>query len=510
MMTVGGNPVRAEHRLLARRIRLGGLLVAMLMTMALAAGVSGNAYAQLSSQVTVTNSGAIQGGSLETFAEGQKGDQAALYDVAGPLTLLGQYSAGGILGSLLAPSGNAISPVDGHVYVTDSYTTGPGLVLVFSPSASGNSAPEQIIYDESMVISPNGVAFDVGNAHPTVYGAGKKSAVSSGGLWPGNAAPSIETEGDVYVASLFPELTYEGKACSYGSITEFLRTDGTPSTAGAFPAPSTPVFGIQGCGTALVGPVGLFVDETVLDLCVGEVECASASNCTAAAAALCETGEVFPYWPTRRIWAVNRFAGFVTIYAPEFAWDLGVADCNGSNICNEPPLGGFFYTTEGDGDTTTPNYIALDQPETRAFITDLTGGAGNAKHPHGRVKTFDLLNYPSGVCLYEFESGGNYYCSDSYGPFVVGEPAGDLSGTATKLYMPLGIGAQTDGEDNVTLFVANANANTVEQFGPNPTGDIPATAKLQGGHTKLNQPAGLAVPPVPFAGGVVITGDKMK
>jgi len=485
MMSVGGYRLGVTHRLFARRIRLRSLLVALLAATALAAGVGGNAYAQLGSQVTVVNSGAIQGGSLETFGAGQAGNEFALLNVIGPLTLLGQYSAGGILGSLISPSGVAISPVDEHIYVTDSYAAllgAAGQVLVFSPTANGNSAPEQIIYDPGLVADPNGVAFDVG-----------KPATS--------APPSIDTEGDVYVANSLPILP---GTCAVGSIAEFSRTDGTVPAPGAFPGPSAPKFVIQGCSTLLFEPVGLFVDETVIDACLASLpghpfvlgpKCASATNCTVAAGTLCATTPFVFAVPTRRIWAVNRAAGFIGIYAPELAHFLGADDCTG-NVCNEPPVGGFVSTVEGAGDPSTPNYLALNQSESKVYVTDITGGAGGPKAKKGRVKTFDTLNIPD--CLVPVTISGSTYCEVAEFPFTFGVFDSELSGKATKLYMPMGIGALTEGGGSAALFVANVMANTVLEFGPDPSGDTPPNVIVRGGHTRLNQPAGLALPPVPF------------
>ncbi|MHB8381631.1 MAG: hypothetical protein ACYDC3_04730, partial [Candidatus Binataceae bacterium] len=334
MMNEGGFGLGRLAR--ACRSRLGGwlplagvLIVVAMFALSYGARVWAGG-ATLPTQVSVANSGAILGGSEETFAAGSKPHSKPLF-----------YNAGLAGGA----AGIAINPFTLHLFV--ALNTG-NAVLGFSPTATGKVAPEQpIIGPATGLDTPSGVAFDAD--------AGPVSIDSTGEIYVANTLPLIcKTTPAASCTGASPDL------CAIGSV-EIFASDAVSN--------ATPLVTIKGCGTALFGPVGIYAEESTVNLCVASATCpptAPSAPDPTGAGALCACNKannlLIPI-PTRRIWVVNRFAGFVSIYTPEFDEALGIPGDA------QPPVGGFFYTTL-DGlapasaggkstDVTEPNYLAV-------------------------------------------------------------------------------------------------------------------------------------------------------
>ena len=411
--------------------------------------------------LVVANDGALWGGSIATFSAGSKGNSAPKY-----LNILLNDVAQQF-------SGVAVSPKTGENFVVESF----GLaVLEFSPTANARKLPQsrpQVIIDgdNTGLVFPEGVAFD------------------------SKQDPIVDTSGQFYVANNCSTLPKSGNYCSSMMCTTSPdEIDGkvTVFNAGAR-GNAAPNLTIEGCNTSLGGPIGIFVDEATVSVCIGSA---------ATAADLCNpaNGNVIVPVPTRRIWVVNDEAvdnnpddlafGTVTIYAPELAFVLSLSNCadnpqTGQPVCDEAPLGGMF-STAGEGDTpdftSIPQFIAVNQDESSAYVTDAD---------FGRVKAFDLTSAPN--CM-TTDAGGN--CRVAIDKYITGAYRASIFGRHTLLKSPLGVSVKSTAEGD-ELFVADLR-NRILEFGPQAAlngGDLAPIAQLKGGRTRLNEPIGVAVSP---------------
>ena len=323
------------------------------------------------------------------------------------------------------------------------------------------------------MVYPSGIAFDT-MAHPT-----------------------LDTTGQIYVTNNCSSIDSTGLCISQKCTSSKFEVDGSVTVYDADAEQNAaPNLTIEGCNTLLGSPLGIFVDEATVNVCTGTA---------ATAADLCNPSSVSAIVPvpTRRIWVVNAegvdnaypdstFA-YVSVYAPELAAFLGVSNCapnssTGKPVCNEPPVAGIFSTAAGNGDASLPQFMAINETEATAYITDLD-------IRFGKLKAFNLV--PTAECL-SMDSNGN--CKLAVSPFVSANFRSSLSGPRTSLYNPVGVSTiSTAAGDEV--FVANLRANSFVEFGPGVAlngGDVAPLALIKGGRTKLNEPVGVAISPPPL------------
>jgi hypothetical protein len=502
MMTVGGNPFQIARPSRAQRFWLRDWLPvagAMLGAAIFAMGVSSSAWARpsgpLATTVWVANGGAFNAGSLETFAAGTKRNTPPLYRDVGPDTLLQSFPGSPFLAT--APAGVALSPDSDHVSVVGSLVNA---VLTFTPTANGDTAPETVLAGpDTLLGTPNGdtyglspLYFDAHNQNQGVIGTFNELYVTNiASVFPLPPSP-VGTPTPVVAAS----------------ITEY------PEGANGDYIPDEVIGGDPGV-TVLYEPIGIYVDTTTIELCIG-----AADNATD----LCNSPELSFNFPTRRVWVVQPALGLVTIYVPEAACNIsailfapGAPWCAGSsgnpalqgNVLQQPPLGGVFPTTvDGlfppiDGGTSTDptnaNFIAVQQfsstPE--VYITDLAGGF----HGHGRIKFFS--SFPIDECLVTDTTGA--ICEVALRGVQYALPDGTIEGRKAMLGKPMGIAAEPvslPGTNNQSssftdnLFVTNIDRNNIVQFSSTERGNVRPDAYIQGKKTKMNQPTGIGIVPV--------------
>jgi hypothetical protein len=490
----------------ARCIGIWRLLIAIgVAVIATIAHVSTASAGQgLDRSVVVVNSRGVLSGSVETFAAGSNKNRTPQFNDI----LRGGKSNGGFP-ILMMGSGVAVSPATGLNFVASG---GTNAVLGFLPTLNGiNLPPDQMIS-----------SFD-----PLCNNFGIDLCTPDGVAFNSMANPSFDTPEQLYVANLGPPLVdTAGNACGAGSIAV------SDSSANGVISPNLLIYGCNDppiYGLSLADPVGLFVDEATVDLCLG-----SADN----AMDLCDPSsgnQIMPV-PTRRIWELSRkmlsadwqrlnfaetptfFGGNVSVYTPELADvidALGLAPsvtgrasfCDSNNFCNEPAFGGLFFTTtdglppdelpppqcpSSDGsscDLTNPDYLAVNTAETAAYVTDIDGGFRN----RGRVKSFALSD--GGPICWGFDAVGD--CTLAVKESVNGVYTGAIEGQHTTLNLPMGIGVATvAGGDE--LFVTNVNADSLVEFGPGASGDAAPIASVRGRQTGMIQPAGIALTPPPL------------
>jgi hypothetical protein len=479
-MTQGRDGIALAHVWALKLVRVArrlSLVAAVLAIAALVAGTSGTSYAQSQSKktdtmsrgpsledtVVVSNYGAVFDGSLETFLAGARHASAPKFRIAGPNTLLGASTGG---------AGDSVSSVDAHIAVAvpidffDLSGCGPfgqpaaapaygtGFVEIFSPTANGNSAAENII------CSPN-FAFGAPNTTGVFYPQGVAFESPYDGVNPGQDV--------VAVANMFPEVygPDSGEAAcapvdgvpgvSLGTITEYTRSSLTPGYANVAPmgggftvdalnpfslAPYTQNATIGGCLSLLAGPAGLAFDYSGYLFVV--------NNAGFDAAALGEAPR------------------FMTVYAPGSSGDVFPT----ANI-------GFIGPTAGD----------LLQPVAAAVVSGPVGGSG---YPEDVVYVTDSADNSIKI----FNPFTNFDETDF---FFDGELLGVIQGPNTHLKSPMGIAIDADDS---AMYVVNAQANSLEMFTefPSTGGDIPPTLIISGGNSRMNLPAGVALPvftPVP-------------
>jgi DNA-binding beta-propeller fold protein YncE len=451
----------------ARRL---SVVAAVFMIAALVAGtVSTSHAAGLNDTVVVTNNGSLFAGSLATFPAGS-GTHAHLrpqFLVKGSNTFLG--ASGG-------PTGDAVSSLDHHIavaipldFLAITAPLGPpvgcgpfgqpaaaplfgtGLVELFSPSSTGNSAPE------AEICSPN---FAVGAFNTTgiFYPQGVAFESPFDGITP--AGHEI-----LAVANEFPQVTQDSAICAgamltpvaLGTITEYDRSAFTPGLNNVPPTPNNPISAINpftlvpytqnssigGCLTSLAGPVSVAFDENGFLFVVN-----NAGKFAAALAAL-----------------------------PRF---VSVFQQNAASTPNPPFSTGDVFPlaligiagTETAGDVIQPvgvTVLTMGFEDDLAFVTDVGDNS---------IKIFNPFTNPNALIGFAF----------------AGELVGTIHGGATKLKAPEGIALSADGD---TLYVVNNTADSLSEFTDVPSieggGNIAPTLIIQSNRSKLNLPVGVAV-----------------
>lgn len=492
-MTQGRDGISLAHARALKLMRVArrlSLAAAVLVIAALVAGTAGTSYAKskkntpaanrLEDTVVVSNYGAVFDGSLETFLAGAGHNAGPALRVTGPKTNLG---------SSTGAAGDSVSSLDAHIAVAipidffditgcgpfgqpaNAPAYGTGLFEIFGPTATGNSAPENIICSPNFafgapnttgVFYPQGVAFEspydgvnpghdivaVANQFPVVYGPDSGQAACApahSNIEPTKHHPGVCGAGPI------------GPGTSLGTITEYDRLTLAPGLDNVEPfnnnpvdalnpfslAPYTQNATIGGCLSLLAGPAGVAFDQT---------------------------GYLF---------VVNN-AGFdafdlscapryVTVYAPGAAGDAFPT-----------ALMGLFGATAGsfakpDGSSTQPIAAAVlsgpinpdtGYPEDIVYVTNMADNS---------IKTFDPFT--------NFDSG-NF--------FFDGQQLGTISGPHTKLRGPEGIAIDAAGD---ALYVVSSDNNSLEMFTdfPSTGGDIPPTLIVSGPHSKMNLPVGVAL-----------------
>jgi hypothetical protein len=504
MMTVGGNPFQIARPSRAQRFRLRDWLpgaCAILGAAIFAMGVSSNAWAKksgpLATTVWVANGGAFNAGSLETFAAGSKKNTKPLYRNVGPETLLQSFPGSPFLAT--GPAGVALTPDSpGHVSVVGQLINA---VLTFSPTANGDTPPETVLAGpDTLLGTPGG---DTYGPSPYYFDSHSQAVVSYyNELYVTNIASVFPLPSPLPSSAPTPVVA--------ASITEY------PEGADGDYVPDE-VIGGDPAVTVLFEPVGIYVDTTYYDLCIGV-----ADNATD----LCDYPELFFEDYTRRVWVVQPAIGLVSLFVPDAACSISAILfspfapwCPGgsfnpalqSNVAEQPPLGGTFFTTE-DGltpaalggtsaDPTEPNFLAVQQyaslPE--VYITDLLGGF----HGQGRIKFFYTV--PFDQCLVpELATDGVTVigCLVATRGGLFGIPDGTIEGRKAMLGKPMGIasmpimapaaGSQSSSYDD-NLFVTNIDRNNIVQFSSTERGNISPDAFIRGKHAKMNQPTGIGI-----------------
>ncbi len=267
------------------------LVAAVIAIAALVAGTAGTSYAKSKKKVThtgmgtrledtvvVSNYGAVFGGNLETFAAGAGHSSRPEFWVRGDKTFLSSSSgAGGDAVSSQIDNEIAVAiPIDffdltgcgpfGQPASAPAY--GTGLVELFSRTANGNSAAENII------CSPN-FAFGAPNITGVFYPQGVAFESPYDGVNPGTDI--------VAVANMFPEVDQDATICaslglptvSLGTVTEYDRWTLAAGVDNVPPFYNNPVSAINpftsapyiqnttigGCLTAMAGPAGVTFDD---------------------------------------------------------------------------------------------------------------------------------------------------------------------------------------------------------------------------------------------------------
>jgi hypothetical protein len=427
--------------------------------------------------VVISNYGAAFSGSVSTYVKGSGQKAAPHLQVKGTNTGLGNSSGA---------AHDSVQSVDGHIAVAvpidnfggvdfkgDISGCGPfgagtlfgtGMVEIYSPGATGNSSPENIICSPNVAFGapnitgidfPGGVAFEspfdgfnsgheilaVANNFPVVVGPDFPEAFCAPP--PAGAGMSLGTVTEYDISSLGP-----------GPINNVVPFNNSPVSAinpftGAGPAPQNATIG--GCLTFLLGPEALTFDEFG-DLFVVN----NLGSLTAASAAA---------------------PRFVTIYAGGAAGDafpfLGVIGLlppfDGCVGC--PPLG-IFKQPVGITVASAPDFI-----DSVMYVSD-TGD--------NSIKVFKPFTNPN---------------PDDF--FNQGTLIATIQGGQTKLSSPMGVAFANDD----VLYVVNQTNNSLEMFTDidgiptDPTGvsppvdNIHPTLIVAGKPVKLNQPVGVAVFP---------------
>jgi hypothetical protein len=468
-MTQGRDGISLAH---ARALKLMGvarrlsLVAAMFVIAALVAGTAGTSYAKSKSKkkvntpladrledtVVVSNYGAVFSGSIVTFLEGAGHNAAPKFWIRGTSTNLSSSSGA---------AGDAVSSVDAHIAVTvpidffDLTGCGPfgqpaahpfygsGLAEIFPPTATGNSAPENII------CSPN-FAFGAPNTTGIFYPQGVAFESPYDGFNPGHDIVAVANQFPVVVGPDPGVGACAGGGTSLGTITEYDRSTFTPGLNNVPPINNNPVDALNpfslvpytqnatigGCLSLLAGPAGLTFDQSGYLFVV--------NNAGFDAAAL------------------GAAPRYVTVYAPPLGGDEFPTS-----------LIGLFGPTAGTllqpvAATVASGPIGLSGfPEDIIFVTDTADNS---------IKIFDpFANFDA----------GNF--------FFDGELLGVIKGGKTKLKSPEGIALDAEGD---ALYVVNSDANSLEMFTDFPTsgGNIPPTLIISGPHSKMNLPVGVALP----------------
>lgn len=473
-------------------------LISGVAALALAASTA-TAFAQeIHANVLVTNSALGSGGlggQLLGYSAGQKGTQK-------PTTTLS-----GANNFLIGPSGVAVDLPVGLEGVTSGLAN---LVTFYQLGASGNTGPAAPPFANPKFTPPFPVAF------PLNLDTGIAPQVD-GRVWVSSISPPI-----CAVTAIASCTTTSADICGSGSISRWTVGKPLPDLViGGCPAKGTPA----ALASEVFAPIGLFDDNTQAVLCADSAvtsgpQGACAKKGQTQVSFLDPTKTSNLSLATNRVWAVNSL-GFVSIYLPEVAAALGLeAPTNtafppapATNVfVSEPPLGGFFATTTDNllppplghsSDTTSPKYIAVNEAQTTAFITDTALGARRTKTKgqFGRVKEFALTTVPTfQTCLLPVKTLPTGCALALQNPLILGAFSTSIEGRGTQLNVPQGIVTFTIPGSGDFVMVANTGSNKVTEYPPGASGNTPPDAVLSGPggrvHT-LDQPVGLSLTPVP-------------
>jgi hypothetical protein len=487
----------------ARRL---SVVTAVFAIAALVAGTAGTSYAKphhkgpgLLDTVVVSNNGALFDGSLATFVEGAGHGASPVFLIKGTNTLLGASTGA---------TGDSVSSLDDHIAVAmpldflgltavlgppvgcgpfgqpaASPLFGTGLVEIFSPTATGNSAAENEICSPNFAVgAPNttGIFFPQGVAFESPY---------DGITEPGHEIVAVANEFPL----VFGPDAGEG-ACatsmvcgapvageSVGTITEYDRSLFTPGLNNVAPFNNSPVTAVNpftdlpyspanatigGCLSLLAGPEQLSFDSNGFLFVVnnaGELEA-----------------------------ALGAAPRFINVYAPGSSGDTFPSAVIGFNgTITERTVGqplGVTVLTNGFEDDTM---FITDAGKTSAVLNSececadtpyscCTGtGTGTCPAIPQGIKVFDVFVNPNIVV----------------GFADTGELIGSINGGRTKLKGPKGIALSADGD---TLYVVNNLADSLSMFTDvseiESGGDIAPTLMVQTRASKMNLPVGVALP----------------
>jgi DNA-binding beta-propeller fold protein YncE len=455
----------------ARRL---SVVAAVFAVAALVAGTVSPSYARskakkkgpsgptLLDSVAVTNQGALFSGSLATYSAGTGSQSGPQFLVRGTNSFLS-----------IGPALDSVSSVDSHIavplpadFVALSAPLGPpvgcgpfgptlfgtGLVALFAPTSTGNSAPEVEICSPNFAVGapnttgvffPQGVAFE--NPNDGVNRTGHEFLAVA------NAFPQVVQDTAICAGAMLPP-------AALGTITEYDRSTFVPGLNNIPPSINNPVAAINpftlkpyvqnasigGCLTSLAGPVSLAFDENGFLFVVN-----NAGKFAKALAGLPRFVSVFQQ-------------GAASTPNPPFSrgdvFPLAIIGLAGTQTAGTvlQPVGITVLTMGFENDL--------------AFVTDVGDNS---------IKIFDPFTNPNALIGFAF----------------AGELVGTIHGGSTKLRGPEGIALDADGD---TLYVVNSRADSLEMFTDVPSieggGDIPPTLIVQSPHSKLNLPVGVALP----------------
>jgi hypothetical protein len=492
----------------ARRL---SVVAAMLAIAAFVAGTASSGYAGsgLTDPVTVSNFGGVFAGSLETFPAGAGHNAKPASRAKGGATLLsiGPYSdAVSSQGRIAVPlpfdfvglsaqNPSVQAPINAlfdflHLkppkigcgtfgFPPTSPLFGTGLVGIFSPTATGNAAPESIICAPGFSIGGDGAGLVPGqflNTSGVFIPQGVAFESTFDGVNPGHEILAV---GNVFPEVFGPDSGAGGCAAApfatLGTITEYDMQTLTPGLNNAKPFHNSPVSAINplpatgipprstcpsppfppntgvcytqnttigGCLSSLAGPRSLAFDSNGFLFVVN-----NAPPLTALLAAV-------PH--------------FVTVYAPGASGDAFPVAFISLVSPTAPPPG-----NATSGTLKNPIGIAvatLGFEDDLIFVTDTDNS----------IKIFNVFVNPDGAL----------------GGADTGELMGTIQGPSTKLKNPKGVALSADGD---TLYVVNSSANTLSMFTDIMTktagGDLAPTLTISGSQANLMQPNGAAVFP---------------
>ncbi len=494
-MTQGRDGISLAH---PRALKLMGvarrlsLVAAVFVVAALVAGTAGTSYAKskkktnihvanlLEDTVVVSNYGAVFDGSLETFVAGAGHNARPHFRITGPATFLGASSgaAGDAVSSMNDHHIAVAIPIDffdltgcgpfGQPAASPAY--GTGLVELFGPDSTGNSAPENIICSPNFafgapnttgVFYPQGVAFEspydgvnpaghdilaVANQFPLVFGSPDCPASSDpeatcsaaacapapSNIEPTKHHPGVCGAGVIKPGSSLGTITMYDRStlASYPAYNSDLAPLGNWTVDAVNPftlAPYEQNATIGGCYSLLAGPAGLTFDASGYLFVV--------NNAGADA------------------FDLSCVPRYITVYAPGAVGDQFPT-----------ALMGLFGATAGT--LRQPIAAAVDQDDD-VYVTDFGDNSIKIFYP---FTNFDGANF-----------------------FFQGELEGVIQGKHTKLKAPEGIAIDAA---NDALYVVNSDNNSLLMFTDFPTsgGDIPPTLIVSGRHAKMNFPVGVALP----------------
>lgn len=506
-------------------LRLFSIVAATFAIAALIASSAGTSYAKskksakhhngpgLEDTVSVTNYGAILGGSLETFLGGAGHNAKPFLWVKGTNTLLGATTG---------PAGLSVGSLDDHIAVTvpidildmtgfggfpntlacagpenpvpcctgkltGDCGAGTGFAEIFSPGANGNSVPENVIgtrnvtFDNTGCSSPgiplpcctgpnNGTcAFNTAGIN-TPQGVAFEDPFD--GVNPGHDIVAIANTLPInfFSTSDFLDGTNGGAACAafggggpgmtVGTITEFDRSTLAPGFNDTVaPFNNNPV-----CTLPAVDIPPDF-DEPPTSCPIGSNYNATIGGCLTfllgpVALAFDQSGFLFA---VNEAGVASGGPGFVTAYTPAASGDAF-------------PFAVIGLTGTTAGAFVDPAKIAvLSDSDFSDDIIAVSDVGDNS------VKIF--APFTEGC-----EAPPNFFCT--------GDFLGEIKGGATKFKRPEGLAI---GSESGALYVVNNNSNTLEMFTDfegivDGGGDIPPTLIISGKTSKLNFPVDVALP----------------